>query len=218
MIQQVLRSSITVRMCRGFAVSARSLSWSGHLTPATPCTAPRASPIPAGQPMAPPTEINAHPHMSGGRIALVCNGIVENFGELRRQLRSNGVEFLSDTDTEVIVCLIYQHIEQGKDLLESVMATVDVLEGGLRHRGGQRRRTRPAGRGPARFAAGSRYWRRRVFYRLRYVSAGVGDPGLFHPREWRHCRYQGRSDIHYRQVGSAPVSREKNQQPVSRSD
>ena len=43
----------------------------------------------------PPTEINAHPHMSGGRIALVCNGIVENYDELRRQLRGKGVEFLS---------------------------------------------------------------------------------------------------------------------------
>ncbi len=77
----------------------------------------------------PPTEINAHPHMSGGRIALVCNGIVENYDELRREMLDRVVEFLSDTDTEVIVNLIFEHVEQGKDLLESVKATIDVLEG-----------------------------------------------------------------------------------------
>ena len=66
----------------------------------------------------PPTEINAHPHISGGRIALVCNGIVENYDELRREMLDRGVEFLSDTDTEVIVNLIFEHVEQGKDLLD----------------------------------------------------------------------------------------------------
>ena len=77
----------------------------------------------------PPTEINAHPHMSGNRLALVCNGIVENYYELRQALIEKGVEFHSDTDTEVIVNEIYQHILQGKDLLESVTETVAILEG-----------------------------------------------------------------------------------------
>lgn len=77
----------------------------------------------------PPTEINAHPHMSGNRIALVCNGIIENHDSLRKQQTKNGVEFSSDTDTEVIVNEIYQHIQNGLDLLESVKATMAVLEG-----------------------------------------------------------------------------------------
>ena len=77
----------------------------------------------------PPTEINAHPHISGNRIALVCNGIIENHEALRRTQIANGIKFTSDTDTEVIVNEIYQHIEKGLDLLESVKATVAVLEG-----------------------------------------------------------------------------------------
>ncbi len=77
----------------------------------------------------PPTEINAHPHMSGNRIALVCNGIIENHDSLRQTQIANGMEFHSDTDTEVIVNEIHRHIQDGLDLLESVKATIAVLEG-----------------------------------------------------------------------------------------
>ena len=77
----------------------------------------------------PPTEINAHPHMSGNRIALVCNGIIENHESLRQTQIANGMEFHSDTDTEVIVNEIHRHIQDGLDLLESVKETLAVLEG-----------------------------------------------------------------------------------------
>lgn len=77
----------------------------------------------------PPTEINAHPHVGDGSLAVVCNGIVENHEALRRAQQADGFEFSSQTDTEVIVNEICRHIRKGKDLLESVKATIAVLEG-----------------------------------------------------------------------------------------
>ena len=77
----------------------------------------------------PPTEVNAHPHMSSSNIAVVCNGIIENHEELRSAQIASGVKFLSQTDTEVIVNEIDKHIQQGLDLLEAVRETVKVLHG-----------------------------------------------------------------------------------------
>ncbi|WP_424946994.1 glutamine--fructose-6-phosphate transaminase (isomerizing) [Candidatus Spongiihabitans sp.] len=77
----------------------------------------------------PPTEINAHPHISGHNLALVCNGIIENHEALRKAQQANGIQFASDTDTEVIVNEIQQHIQNGLDLLAAVKATLAVLEG-----------------------------------------------------------------------------------------
>ncbi|MEM7194902.1 MAG: glutamine--fructose-6-phosphate transaminase (isomerizing) [Pseudomonadota bacterium] len=77
----------------------------------------------------PPTEFNAHPHISGGSLALVCNGIVENHETLRNDLIAQGVEFVSDTDTEVIVNLIHTCLQQNDDLLEAVKTTLSKLEG-----------------------------------------------------------------------------------------
>ena len=77
----------------------------------------------------PPTEINAHPHMSGSRLALVCNGIIENFAEIRQAHRDQGITYHSDTDTEVIVNEINLHIEKGLDLLDAVRETIGILEG-----------------------------------------------------------------------------------------
>ena len=53
-----------------------------------------------------PSRSNAHPHMSGDDLAIVHNGIIENYQELREQLQAEGYEFLSQTDTEVVVHLI----------------------------------------------------------------------------------------------------------------
>ncbi len=77
-----------------------------------------------------PSEANAHPHMSNGRIALVHNGIIENHQELRERLRGLGYHFASETDTEVIVHLI-DHLRQqeGATLLEAVRAAVVELRG-----------------------------------------------------------------------------------------
>lgn len=77
----------------------------------------------------PPTENNAHPHMSGEGLALVCNGIIENHEALRAAQKPAGFEFHSDTDTEVVVNEIYTHLAEGKDLLSAVQETVRILEG-----------------------------------------------------------------------------------------
>ena len=66
------------------------------------------------------TEANAHPHLSGGRVAVIHNGIIENHEEIRQELVSLGYEFSSETDTEVAAHLVHEHLEQGHDLLEAV--------------------------------------------------------------------------------------------------
>jgi glucosamine--fructose-6-phosphate aminotransferase (isomerizing) len=77
-----------------------------------------------------PNDINAHPHMDcTGTIAVVHNGIIENNGELKRQLKARGHIFRSDTDTEVVVHLIEEEYGKKKDLLLAVQTTVPKLEG-----------------------------------------------------------------------------------------
>lgn len=75
-----------------------------------------------------PSDINAHPHTDcKGEIALVHNGIIENYLELKDELISRGHKFLSETDTEVIVHLIEEYYKG--DLLEAVRSAVKRLEG-----------------------------------------------------------------------------------------
>lgn len=76
-----------------------------------------------------PAEYNAHPHISNGRIAIVHNGIIENFEQLKMQQIDQGFSFASDTDTEVIAHQIVLHLERGLDLLAAVGATVKDLKG-----------------------------------------------------------------------------------------
>ncbi|MFC5367609.1 glutamine--fructose-6-phosphate transaminase (isomerizing) [Salinirubrum litoreum] len=78
----------------------------------------------------PPTDRNAHPHTdSEGRVAVVHNGIVENYDELRESLRDRGHVFTSDTDTEVIPHLVAAYLDEGYDPRAAVEASVDELEG-----------------------------------------------------------------------------------------
>ena len=77
----------------------------------------------------PPTEKNAHPHTSGDQIALVCNGIVENHEELRNWLIDEGMDFQSDTDTEVIVNLIRLHMDRDNDFMTAVKTALQSLNG-----------------------------------------------------------------------------------------
>lgn len=75
-----------------------------------------------------PSEVNAHPHMSGD-IAVVHNGIIENYETLREQLRARGYVFESQTDTEVIAHLVEWELRSASSLLEAVQKTVKQLEG-----------------------------------------------------------------------------------------
>jgi glutamine---fructose-6-phosphate transaminase (isomerizing) len=76
-----------------------------------------------------PNESNAHPHMSSGDIAIVHNGIIENYEELRKDLKLRGYEFTSDTDTEVVAHRIHHHQKSTKNLADAVRKTVAELEG-----------------------------------------------------------------------------------------
>lgn len=78
-----------------------------------------------------PCERNAHPHLSGNerKIAVVHNGIIENHEAMRQRLQSEGFEFLSDTDTEVIAHLISLHLKRTHDLLEAVCLSIEELHG-----------------------------------------------------------------------------------------
>jgi glucosamine--fructose-6-phosphate aminotransferase (isomerizing) len=76
-----------------------------------------------------PSASNAHPHISGQRVAVVHNGIIENHAELRDALVAQGYEFQSETDTEVIVHLLHSCLQGGANLLEAMQATVVKLEG-----------------------------------------------------------------------------------------
>jgi len=76
-----------------------------------------------------PSERNAHPHMSKDLIAVVHNGIIENYEALRALLSAEGYEFASDTDTEVIAHLIHSHYARGNSLLAATQAALAELVG-----------------------------------------------------------------------------------------
>jgi glucosamine--fructose-6-phosphate aminotransferase (isomerizing) len=76
-----------------------------------------------------PSEVNAHPHMSRNDIAVVHNGIIENYQELRDELKKHGFTFESQTDTEVVAHRIQYHLDKLKELPAAVKATVAELEG-----------------------------------------------------------------------------------------
>jgi len=76
-----------------------------------------------------PSGANAHPHISGERIALVHNGIIENHAALRQELQAQGYEFASATDTEVVVHLLHRALVTGKPLVAAMQETVQRLEG-----------------------------------------------------------------------------------------
>ena len=77
-----------------------------------------------------PTEANAHPHVSNdGKFAIVQNGIIENFMELREMLQAKGFRFHSETDTEVIVHLLDMYYTGDGNLKDTVLKTLGRLEG-----------------------------------------------------------------------------------------
>ena len=76
-----------------------------------------------------PCERNAHPHLSGDDLAVVHNGIIENHEALRSQLQALGYEFVSDTDTEVIVHLLNHKLAEFGDLTVALKAAIKELHG-----------------------------------------------------------------------------------------
>ena len=76
------------------------------------------------------TALNAHPHSStSGKIAIVHNGIIENFNELKEELEKDGFTFVSETDSEVIANLLQQNYNQTSNVKKSIIKTVSKLKG-----------------------------------------------------------------------------------------
>ncbi|MDB5978085.1 MAG: glmS [Nevskia sp.] len=75
------------------------------------------------------TEANAHPHVSGDRVAVIHNGIIENYEPLKAELQAKGYAFKSETDTEVIAHLVHDNLKQGVGLAEAVREAVRRFTG-----------------------------------------------------------------------------------------
>src|SRR5258707_1755915 len=75
-----------------------------------------------------PNEVNAHPHATD-RVAVVHNGIIENFRELREELEGKGHKFVTETDTEVVAHLVTHEMKQGRSPVEAVAAALPRLRG-----------------------------------------------------------------------------------------
>src|SRR5262245_46842572 len=75
------------------------------------------------------TEANAHPHLSGDRVAVIHNGIIENYQPIKDELVAKGYEFKSETDTEVAAHLVHEYLKQGNDLVEALRLAVQRFVG-----------------------------------------------------------------------------------------
>ena len=75
------------------------------------------------------TEQNAHPHLASGRVAVVHNGIIENYAQLRQELMDEGVPFTSETDTEVVAHLVDRLMAGGSDMLAAVRQAIGTIQG-----------------------------------------------------------------------------------------
>ena len=77
-----------------------------------------------------PSEANAHPQLgNGGSVAVVHNGIIENFAELKEELKDRGITFSSETDTEVIAHLLAERVDAGESLREALASALRRLRG-----------------------------------------------------------------------------------------
>jgi glucosamine--fructose-6-phosphate aminotransferase (isomerizing) len=75
-----------------------------------------------------PSETNAHPHRAGD-VVVVHNGIIENYLELKERLRGRGVQFSSETDSEIVAHLVSEKVERGVDFLDAVRRTLREIQG-----------------------------------------------------------------------------------------
>ena len=76
-----------------------------------------------------PSETNAHPHKSQDSIYIVHNGIIENYVQLKEDLKKSGYEFSSQTDSELIAHLLDYHINQGQSMIDAMYTAKEKLEG-----------------------------------------------------------------------------------------
>ena len=75
-----------------------------------------------------PSETNAHPHRAGD-VVVVHNGIIENYLEIKEQLSARGIQFSSETDSEIVAHLVAEKVEKGLDFLEAVRRTLREIHG-----------------------------------------------------------------------------------------
>ena len=144
-----------------------------------------------------PTETNAHP-IATDRVAVVHNGIIENFQALRHELEGLGYVFRTDTDTEAVAILATHFLEQGLSPREAVAKTLARLDGAFALAflfAGEHDLLIGARRGSP---LADRLWRRRDVPRLRRIGAGAADPPHHLPRRGRlGGRHVARGD-HFR--------------------
>ena len=76
-----------------------------------------------------PSAENAHPHLSGTRVAVIHNGIIENHDAIRSKLKSKGYQFTSETDSEVVAHLIHDELQPGIDIKSAVRNAINQLDG-----------------------------------------------------------------------------------------
>jgi len=76
-----------------------------------------------------PVEVNAHPHMAGDNVAIVHNGIIENYASIKAELIDKGHVFEGETDTEVVAHLIKENLQSGLNAREAVSSTLKRIEG-----------------------------------------------------------------------------------------
>ena len=76
-----------------------------------------------------PSEVNAHPHKSQDSVYIVHNGIIENYVELKEDLKKNGYEFISQTDSELIAHFLDFYINQGQSMVDATYSAKEKLEG-----------------------------------------------------------------------------------------
>ena len=76
-----------------------------------------------------PAENNAHPHICNNQVAVVHNGIIENYADLKKIQLENGYRFTSETDTEVVAHCIHAHLQKTGDLFTAVLDAVQSFKG-----------------------------------------------------------------------------------------
>ena len=118
-------SGLQVEKCKGYVSELR-----GRLTQRAPMTGSAGIGHTRWATHGEPNDINSHPHVSqNGRVAIVHNGIIENYIHIKEFLLSRGVTFASDTDTEVVAQLLEYFFNDCDDIMDAVYQVLDRLEG-----------------------------------------------------------------------------------------